>query len=163
MARLRLALALVALVSVVACSSTPTLSNSTAAPTLSATSTKTSTQEPLPPPTYVRWAVDKSAFAERPYSLVFIYDGVATNFRVIDGSGQVALRVPIAGSGIFGPETCAVRARQAGKTEGFTYLLVDADTLQRFTANASSYRIEADSVGGRTVTVPLTDSGCRTT
>ncbi len=56
-----------------------------------------------------------------------------------------------------------MRARTPGKTEGFTYLLVDAATLQRFTANASAYRIEADSVGGRTATVPLTDSGCRAT
>jgi hypothetical protein len=163
MSRLRLALALVAAVSV-ACSGTPSLTSPTTTPTPSAAITNpASRQEPLAPPTSVRWAVDRSAFADRPYSLVFIYDGVATNFRVIDGSGQVVLRVPIAGSGIFGAETCAVRARPPGKTEGFTYLVVDADTLQRFTTNASSYRIEADSVGGRTVTVPLTDSGCRTT
>lgn len=122
-----------------------------------------STEEPLGSPTYVRWAVDKSAVAERPYFLVLVYDGIATNFRVVEGSGNVVLRVPVAGSGIFGPETCAVRARTPGKTEGFTYLLVDAATLQRFTANASAYRIEADSVGGRTATVPLTDSGCRAT
>ncbi len=164
MTRLRLALAVVAAVCVVACSGTPTLTvaTPTTTPTPSATTTKpAATQEPLAPPTYVRWAVDKGAFAERPYSLVFIYDGVATNFRVVDGSGQVVLRVPIAGSGVFGPETCVVRARSVGKTEGFTYLLIDSDTHQRFIANASSYRIEADSVGGRTATVPLTDSGCR--
>jgi hypothetical protein len=69
--------------------------------------------------------------------------------------------VPIAGSGIFGAESCAVKARPPGKAEGFTYLVVDAEALQRFMTNASSYRVEADSVGGRTVTVPLTDSGCR--
>jgi hypothetical protein len=109
----------------------------------------------------VRWAVDKSGDPARPYFLDLIYDGVATSFRILDGAGQVVLRVPIAGSGVFGPDTCAVRARPAGKSEGFTYLVIDAPTLERFVANASSYRVEADSVGGRTVTVPLTDSGCR--
>ena len=157
-------MAVVATVCAVACSGTPTLTNPVPTPTPSATNaTPASTQERLAPPTYVRWAVDKSASADRPYLLVFIYDGVATSFRVIDGSGQVVLRVPIAGSGVFGPETCAVRARPPGKTEGFTWLSVDAEGLQRFTANASSYRIEADSVAGRTVTIPLADSGCRTT
>jgi hypothetical protein len=164
MTRSHLAFALAAAVCLAACSgtATPTVATPTATPTPLATITKNAaTHEPLAPPTYVRWAVDKSAFAERPYSLVLIHDGVATNFRVVDGSGQVVLRVPIAGSGIFGPETCAVRDRSPGKAEGFTYLLIDADTFQRFIANASTYRIEADSVGGRTVTVPLTDSGCR--
>lgn len=162
MSRSRLDLAVVAAVWVIACCSTPTLATPT--PTASGTiATPTPTPDRLAPPTYVRWAVDKSASAERPYLLVLIYDGVATNFRVIDGSGQVVLRVPIAGTGVFGPETCAVRARSPGKAEGFTWLSVDADGLQRFTANASSYRIEADSVAGRTVTVALTDSGCRAT
>lgn len=131
-------------------------------PTPSPTITKpTTTQEPLSPPTYVRWAVDKSGSPERPYFLDFFYDGVATNFRVIDGSGQVVLRVPISGSGVFGLETCVVRARPPGKVEGFTYLVIDAAALERFMRDSASYRVEADSVGGRTVTIPLADSGCR--
>jgi hypothetical protein len=132
----------------------------TATATSSLTSAKpTSAQELLAPPTYVRWAVDRSGAADRPYFLDFFYDGVATGFRVLDGSSQVVLRVPIAGSGIFGPETCMVRTR--ARTEGATYVVLDAEALQRFTANASSYRIEADSVSGRTVPLLLSDSGCR--
>jgi hypothetical protein len=103
----------------------------------------------------------RQGWRSRAPFLDLFYDGVATNFRVLDASGQVVVRVPIAGSGIFGPETCAVRQHPPGKTEGFTYLSVDAETAQRFTANPSAYRVEADSVAGRTVTVPLTDTGCR--
>jgi hypothetical protein len=164
MNRFGFALKGVLVVSVVACSSTSTLTAATPAvtPSPSPTPAKPSfTQEPLAPPTYVRFAVDRGIDPSRPYFLDLFYDGVATNVRVLDASGQVALRVPIAGSGIFGPETCAVRARPPGKTEGHTYISVDAETVQRLTADASVYRVEADSVGGRTVTVPLTDSGCR--
>jgi hypothetical protein len=163
MTRFVFAVAAVLFVSVVACSTTPTLTAATATltPTPSRTPTKPpSTPEPLAPPTYVRFAVDKGGDPARPFLDLF-YDGVATNFRVLDGSGQVVVRVPIAGSGIFGPETCAVRQHSLGKTEGFTYLSVDAETVQRLTANPSAYRVEADSVAGRTVTVPLTDTGCR--
>ncbi len=132
------------------------------APTTSAPSISKppSIQAPLPLPTYVRWAVDKSSDAGRPYLLVLIYDGVATNFRIVDVAGQVVLRVPIAGSGVFGSETCAVKARPAGKTEGFTFISIDASALQQFVTNAASYKAEADTVGA-TVTVPLSDSGCR--
>jgi hypothetical protein len=154
----------VLVMSVIACSSTPTLTAAapTVTPSPSATPTKPSfTQEPLAPPTYVRFAVDKGIDPARPYFLDLFYDGVATNFRVLDASGRVALRVPIAGSGIFGPQTCAVRARPPGKTEGHTYISVEAEMVQRLTADVSSYRVEADSVGGRTVNVPLSDSGCR--
>jgi hypothetical protein len=103
----------------------------------------------------------RQGWRSRAPFLDLFYDGVATNFRVLDASGQVVVRVPIAGSGIFGPETCAVRQHPPGKTEGFTYLSVDGETVQRLTANPSAYRVEADSVAGRTVTVPLTDTGCR--
>jgi hypothetical protein len=165
MTRFGVALAGALVVLMVACSSAPTFTAATptVTPTTSPTLTKpvATTPDPLPPPTYVRWAVDKSGFADRPYFLDFFYDGIATSFRVLDTSGQVVLRVPIAGSGVFGPETCAVRARPAGKAEGHTYVVLDADALQQFTANASSYRVEADSVGGRTVTVGLSDTGCR--
>lgn len=119
-----------------------------------------STQVPLPTPSHVRWAVDRTGDPTRPYFLDFFFDGVATSFRVVDGSGQVVLRVPIAGSGIFGPDTCVVRVPQPGKTENATWISVDAVTLEHFIRDAATYRIEADVIGG-SVTLPLTDSGCR--
>lgn len=138
----------------------PTATSSpSSAPTLSK---PPSTQAPLPLPTYVRWAVDKSNDASRPYLLVLIYDGVATNFRIVDATGMVVLRVPIIGSGVFGSETCAVKARAPGKQEGFTGLSIDTATLQQFMSNAATYKAEADTVGPTSVTVPLTDTGCRT-
>lgn len=54
-----------------------------------------------------------------------------------------------------------VSARPPGKTENATWISMDAATYQQFAANAAAYRVEADSVGGVVVTVPLTDSGCR--
>ena len=159
-----IALVIAAFVSACASNAPPLAVATESPPTANPTLTKPpiASQAPLPAPTYVRWAIDKTGFADRPYFLDLFYDGVATNFRIVDSSGQVVLRVPIAGSGVFGPETCAVRARPPGKSEGFTHLVIDAETLQRFTANAASYRVEADSVGGRSVTVPLTDGDCRT-
>ncbi|HEV8654118.1 MAG TPA: hypothetical protein VGR85_01215 [Candidatus Limnocylindria bacterium] len=121
-----------------------------------------SAQAALPPPTYLRWAVDRAGGNPTlPYVLEFFHDGYATSFRIFDGSGQLAFRVPIAGSGVFGPESCMVRGRPPGKTENATWIGVDAATLERFMRDAPSYRVEADSVGGPTLTIPLSDSGCR--
>jgi hypothetical protein len=115
---------------------------------------------PLSAPTYARWAVDKSEFADRPFILVLFFDGGATNFRIVDASGQVMFRVPIAGSGVFGPESCMVRARGSGPAANATWILLDNASFVRFTSDADAYRGEADSLG-RTVTLPLTDTGCR--
>ncbi|MDQ2952369.1 MAG: hypothetical protein M3R54_08915 [Chloroflexota bacterium] len=144
----------------------PAATLATPSPTPTATSTASQTkpvtnQASLPAPTYARWAIDKSDFPGRPYLLELYYDGIATSFRIIDATGLVILRLPIAGSGVFGTETCMVSARPPGKTEGATWISIDAATYQQFVATAASYRVEADSVGGVVVTVPLTDSGCR--
>jgi hypothetical protein len=157
--------AIVATVVLAACGSTttPLVPTTSASPTPSAAITRpVATQEPLAPPTYVRWAVERAGGNPTlPYVLEFFFDGVATGFRIVDASGQEAHRVPIAGSGIFGPESCMVRARPPGRAEGATWIGVDAITLERFMQRAASYRVEADIVGGRTVTLPLIDSGCR--
>ena len=119
-----------------------------------------STQAPLAPPSHVRWAVDRTGDPTRQYFLDFFFDGAATSFRVLDMSGRVVLRVPIAGSGTFGPDTCVARVPPPGKTENVTWISVDAVTLEQFLRDAATYRIEADVIGG-SVTLPLTDSGCR--
>lgn len=155
----KVAVALAALV-LGACVSTPapTPPPPTSSPSISK---PPSGQAPLPPPTYVRWAVDKSDDIARPYRLDLFYDGIATDFRIVDASGRLVLRVPIIGSGIFSPETCVAKARPSGKTEGFTGISIDASALQQFMTNAASYMVEADSVAGATVKLPLSDSGCR--
>jgi hypothetical protein len=171
-----LALALVAIGTIVlaACASVPpaTVGTATASPTEWPMITKpphllAGPQEtrPLPPPTYVRWAIDKSVDPARPYLLDFFYDGYANGFTVFDSSGQVAFRVPISG-GKPGPESCVARARQDGKREDSSWLLVgaggmDAVTLERFIRDPGSYRVEANGVDGRAVTIPHSDSGCR--
>src|SRR2546427_11993066 len=122
-------LALFVALLIVACSSKPTLPAATAtvSPIPSATITITlGTPEPLAPPTYVRWAVDRAGDAAGSYFFDLFYDGVATGFRVLDASGKVVLRLPIAGSGIFGPETCVVRARPSGKEANATWIGIDA-------------------------------------
>ena len=149
---------------IVACSSTPALpvATATVSPIPSATITVTlATPEPLAPPTYVRWAVDRAGDAAGSYFLDLFYDGVATGFRVLDASGNVVLRLPIAGSGIFGPETCMVRARPSGKQVNATWMRIDAVGREHFEHDGATYRVEADTPGGRTLTLPLTDSGCR--
>jgi len=128
--------------------------------TLFTPATSSATALPLPAPTYAGWAIDKSEVADRPFILVLFFDGGATDIRVVDTSGQVVLRVPIAGSGIFGPDSCTVRARATGPTANSTWILLDNASLERFTRDAGTYRVEVESFG-RTVTLPLTDTGCR--
>jgi len=155
-------LAVVGVVVMLAAQRQPDVALASPAPTSTAGPSPTPQGTPgvLPLPTYVRWAIDKSPDAARPYRVVLIYDGVATNFRILDLAGQVVFRIPIIGSGVFGPETCAVKVRVNGKSEGFTLISVDASTLQQFMNNASTYKVEADTVGA-TVNLPLSDSGCR--
>ena len=82
-------------------------------------------QAPLPAPTRLTWAIDR---ADQPGRHLFEihFDGSAMGFRVIDASGRLVLALPIAGSGIFGPETCMVAAT-AG-TRGATWVAVDEPT-----------------------------------
>ena len=80
-------------------------------------------------------------------------------FRLIDASGSVVLQIPIAGSGIFGADTCVSSAQRP--REVITWAGLDAATYQRILANIATYRLEADAVAGPTVTVPLSDTGCR--
>lgn len=132
-----------------------------AAASPSATRTSPTAVPTQAPPTQVRWAIDRGPDAARPYLLELLYDNVATGFRIIDTSGQVSLRFPISGSGVFGSDSCVGRAERADKAVRFTYLLIDATTYEKFSADAATYRVEADSVAQQVVTLPLTDSGCR--
>jgi len=106
-------------------------------------------QAPLPAPTRLTWAIDH---ADQPGRHLFEihFDGSAVGFRVVDASGRQVLVVPIAGSGIFGPETRAA-----------TWVAVDEPTYQDLLANAATYRIEVETIGHGTITLPLVDSGCR--
>lgn len=147
-------------------STTGTLAGTTAtpAPTPAATTRSSEITRPpqpaqvLPPPTYARWAIDQAGDPTRRFFVLF-YDSPALGFRLIDAAGEVVVRVPIAGSGIFGPETCIASAHRANEIA--TWAAVDEPTYRRILANIATYRLEADAVGGPTVTIPLSDSGCR--
>ena len=146
----------------VGCTNPPPLNASTSPTARTADATKAaSSQAPVAAPTHITWAVDKRDDPARPYVLVLFFDSHAVGFRIVDESARLVLQVPIAGSGIFGPGTCVQRLVAAEKTEDYTWVAFDATTLQQFTANASSYRVEVDTIGGPTITLPMTDSGCR--
>jgi hypothetical protein len=115
-------------------------------------------QAPLPAPTHLRWAIDH---ADQPGRHLFEihFDGSAMGFRVVDASGRQVLLVPIAGSGIFGPETCMVTATTG--TEAATWVAVDEPMYQDLLANAATYRVEVETIGHGTITLPLVDTGCR--
>ena len=115
-------------------------------------------QAPLPAPTRLLWAIDH---ADQPGRHLFEihFDGSAMGFRVIDASGRQVLVVPIAGSGIFGPETCMVAATTG--TGAATWVAVDEPTYQDLLANAATYRVEVETIGHGTITLPLVDTGCR--
>ena len=118
-------------------------------------------QPPIAAPTRVSWAIDKGAPDDPAHRVLFelYFDGGATGFRVIDAAGQVIVRLPIAGSGIFDQSTCMAKARPAQSNA--TWVAIDDATYQRIAANWASYRVEVDTIAVSAVTLPLTDSGCR--
>ena len=115
-------------------------------------------QAPLPAPTHVTWAIDHT---DQPGRRLFElhYDGAAMGFRVVNASGRQVLVVPIAGSGIFGPETCMVAATTG--TGAATWVAVDEPMYQDLLANAATYRVEVETIGHGTITLRLVDTGCR--
>lgn len=155
-------LALVAAVACAAPSEQPPISLSTT-PTASSRSEQTkppgidTTQPQLPLVTSVRWAVDGRSTGPL---LVLLYQGYASSFRVVDPSGATVAQFGIAGSGIFGPESCVGR-RDPG--ENVTWAGVDPSTLDSFMERYSTYRVVASGIPTGQVTLPITDSGCRGT
>jgi hypothetical protein len=119
-------------------------------------------QPPLSAPTRVAWAIDRVAGqTDRPYAFELHYDGHAMGFRVVDASEQLVLQVPIAGSGIFGPETCLAAQHADGKTTNATWRGIDETTYRDFVAHSGSYRVEVETIGHGMITLPLGDTGCR--
>ncbi len=70
---------------------------------------------------------------------------MASGFRVIDTSGQLVLQLPIAGSGVFGPETCLYALDKDGKITNGTWRSIDDATYRDFVAHAASYWVEVDT------------------
>ena len=130
----------------------------TSAHTLKSEVKPTVSQAPLPAPTHVKWAIDHS---DQPGRHIFElhYDGSAMSFRVVDDAGRLVIVLPIAGSGIFGPETCMAVAKTG--TDTATWVGVDEATYEDLLVHAASYRVEVETIGHGTVTLPLVDTGCR--
>jgi len=118
------------------------------------------TQQPLDAPTFVLWSADRTDDSGRPYFFELNYDGAAMGFRVRDSSGSLVARLPIAGSGIFGPETC-LSTLHSGKRMAATWIAIDAVTYRDIATRWSSFVVEIDTIGHGTITLPLQDSGCR--
>jgi hypothetical protein len=118
-------------------------------------------QTPLPLPTTVRWAVDNGSPDDPQHRslLVLLYDGTARVWTIVDASGAGVFRVPIAGSGIFGPESCVVKARRPNEVA--TWIALDEPSLERFAQRYRSYRATAEGVPTGSATLELVDSGCR--
>jgi len=118
-------------------------------------------QPQLPLPTTVRWAVDKGSPDDPQHRslLVFFYDGNARGWRIIDPNGDLLFHVPIAGSGIFGPETCVARARRFDEVT--TWIALDRPTLELFLERYRTLRGVAEGIPAGEVTLSLSDSGCR--
>ncbi len=138
-------------------------------PTASATTRPEQTKPPgidtaqpqLPLPTLVRWAVDRGSPDDPQHRslLVFFFTGNASGFRLLDAAGNVVLRVPIAGSGIFGPETCVARARMPNEIT--TWVSIDQATLDLFMQRYRTYKVIADGIPTGEATLDVSDSGCR--
>jgi hypothetical protein len=118
-------------------------------------------QPRLPLPTRVRWAIDKGSPDDPAYRalLVLFYDGNAQGWQIVDSTGAEILRVPIAGSGIFGRDTCLVKAQQPNEIE--TWLALDQIAMERFIREYRGYRAVAQGIPSGSVTLELVDTGCR--
>lgn len=110
----------------------------------------------------VRWATDKGSpdDPQRRSLLVLLYDGNAQGWSIVDASGTEQFRVPMAGSGIFGPETCVVKRRP---NEIATWRSLDEATLARFVQGYRTFRAIAEGIPTGSATLELVDSGCRGT
>lgn len=138
---------------------TATVTSGTRSPV--ATRTFSAVQSQLPLPTMVRWAIDKGS-PDDPQNrslLVLFFDGTVQGWRIVDASGGDLFRVPIAGSGIFGPETCVVKARRPNENE--TWIALDRASVERFSQQYRGYRAIAEGVPVGSATLELVDSGCR--
>src|SRR5438477_6250604 len=159
-----LRVALLALTVTAACEASGPVSASapnapTASPSTSVEITKAPfSQPPLAAPTHVRWAIDHADQPNRHLFEVY-FDRSALGFRVVDATGRQIVVLPIAGSGIFGPETCMAAVRAAD--ENATWVSVDEPAYQDLLAHGSSYRVEVETIGHGTITLPMVDSGCR--
>lgn len=109
----------------------------------------------------VRWAIDKGSpdDLQRRSLLVLFYDENARGWRIVDANGTELLRVPIAGSGIFGPETCEVKARRPNEIT--TWIALDQASLERFAQDYRSYRAITEGIPTGSATLEIVDSGCR--
>jgi len=118
-------------------------------------------QSQLPLPTTVRWAIDRGSpdDPQRRMLLVLFYDGNAHGWRIIDGSGADLFRVPIAGSGIFGPETCVASARRPNEIT--TWVGLDQAAIDRFAQQYRSYRAVGEGIPTGSTTLEMIDTGCR--
>ena len=117
-------------------------------------------QPPIDPPTYAKWGVDNMSTPGK-HTFELYHDNNASEFRIVDAGGRLVLRLPIAGSGIFPPGTCMNDVRPQDKNSNATWTGIDDATLQDLTANSSRYRVEVDTIGHGTITLPLVDTGCR--
>jgi hypothetical protein len=148
-------------------SASPTPTDIAAAPASTPTPTADRTKPPalvvqpqLQLPTRVRWAIDQGSPDDTLHRslLVLFYDGQAT-WRIVDASGTLLFRVPIAGSGIFGPETCVSKARQ--QAEVTTWIALDVATLDAFMQRYRTYKAIAEGIPSGEASLELVDSGCR--
>lgn len=132
-----------------------------ASPTRSPESTRpvTATQQPLPLPTRVRWAVDVLPQAPDRPLLVLFADGYASGYQIVDAAGGLIFRVGIAGSGIFSADTCVSRASQG--QEVTTWVGLDVGALESFTQRYRTYRAVAEGIPSGETSLELIDSGCR--
>jgi hypothetical protein len=139
---------------------TAAATTASAAPPTPAPTKPPFSQPPLDPPTHVWWAIDPSQQPDRRlFELHF--DGAAMGFRLLDTSGRIVITLPIAGSGIFGPETCIAELTSKAQRRAATWVGIDDPTYQLVVANWPSYRVEVDTIGHGTITLPLEYSGCR--
>ncbi|HET8568478.1 MAG TPA: hypothetical protein VFM93_05765 [Candidatus Limnocylindria bacterium] len=111
-----------------------------------------------PGPVGTSWGVDPGEAPEE-FRVVFAFDGPRPySLRVDRRDGTAFFRVPIAGSGIHGADSCMARLA-TGAARGTTWVRLRGPDLREFVATASSLSVQTDEPGAPEIA--LRDSGCR--
>ena len=83
------------------------------------------------------------------------YNGHASGFRIVDASGSLVLKVPIAGSGIFDGTTCLSEWTSKASGRNATRMAIDDAMLQRLSASGAAFGRVAHRRPAVTLPLPL--------
>ena len=117
----------------------------------------------MPPMTRAEWSAD--IFSDSVKVAFYADDGHPISLILSDPAGREVGRVPIAGSGVWGPESCVVQVEANGHHAMIGEITMTAAAFHQFETTWSRYVLRAWGSPNADVdpgsVIALSDSGCR--